>query len=99
HAPALEAERNAALAVAELQHRVGREARTQRRRDILVRPVDDLYQRLPERLVGEVRSGHVGAADDERVEPLALDVLERLVVALDVRARLRAALDLLERER
>ena len=99
HAPALEALVPALLAVAELQHRVRRQARTQRGCDVVVGPVDDLDERLPERFQRQVRLRHVGAGDDERVQPLFLDALEGLVVLRHVGLRLGAARELLERKR
>jgi hypothetical protein len=99
HPPALAAQRPAFLAVAELQHGMGRQTRAQRRGDVGVGPVDDLDQRLPERLFGQFRALHVGAGDDQRVQPAGLDLLEALVKALDVRTALGSARQLFQRER
>ncbi len=42
---------------------------------------------------------HVGTGDDQRIEALFLDGVERFVVTIDVRLPLRAALEFLERKR
>ncbi len=67
HPPALRGKRAALLAVTELKHRVRREARAEDRSDILDGPVDHLDERLPECLLREVRTRHVGPGDHERI--------------------------------
>ena len=71
-------------AVQPLDQCVGREAGAQGARHVLLRPLDQLTERLPERLVGEVLAQHVRTRQHERV---------------DVGGRLRATLDARQGER
>ena len=87
HSPDLGRLRHAVLAIAELQHRVGRQAGTQGRGDVLPGPVDHPHQGCPEGLCRQLRTDHVGARDDQRVQALFADLLERLVVTRDVLTR------------
>src|SRR3569832_1925720 len=99
HAPALEAEVAALLVIAKLFVCVCRVAGAKRRGDVIVGPIDDLDERLPERFEREVGLGDIGAGDDQRVQAVGLDPVETLVILLDVRTAFWSARELIERER
>ena len=81
-APALGRQVGALHAVEPLERGVARKARAEHGGHVLPPPVEDLDERLPERLAGDVGLGDVGAGHDEGVEPVALELVERLVEPL-----------------
>ncbi len=97
--PALVGQAPAALAVTELQHGMGGQARAQGGRDVFMGPVDDVDQGLPERFLGQIALGHICPGDDQGVQAVLLDLLKALVEFRDVLGGLGAAFELLEGER
>ena len=87
------------MSIAEFQHRVSGEAGAQGRGDILIGPVDHVDQGLPEGLVAQLRSGDIGAGDDQGIESLGLDLIQGFVILIDMRLSLLAAWQIGDGER
>ena len=83
--------RMAPLAITKLHYRMRGQAAAQRRRYVFERPVDYLDQRAPEGLLCQRRTDHIGAGDDQGVQPLLPDPLKGIVILVDMGPRRVAA--------
>ena len=48
-------------------------------------PVSHFNQRLPEGLIGEFCTNHIGTGNNQRIQPLRLDLLKAFIVLINVR--------------
>ena len=78
---------------------VGREAGAEHGRDVVFGPANHFHQRFPERLLVQRWIRHVGARDDQCIEPLFRELVEIEIVFFDMCFRLRSAVQLGQRER
>jgi hypothetical protein len=90
HAPALGGQSIPLDAVQLLEYGVRRETGAQDGGDALPCPLHDFGERIGERLGGEIGAGDVGPGDDERVEAILSQRLERALLLGDVFKRLGA---------
>ena len=85
HPPELIAQAGAAcLPVMKVHHRMGGETGAKHRSHVFMSPIDHFDQRLPERLLREIRMTHVRPGDDQGIESILLDLLEGLVIGFDM---------------
>ncbi len=78
-------------AIATFQIRMRSQARAHRGADVPSRPLENLYHRCPEGLIGNIVTNGIGAGDDQGVEPVLPQTTKIFVVRLDITLRLGAA--------
>ena len=74
------------LPITKIEDCVSGETGAKRRGDLLVSPVGNLDQRLPENFLRQIRADDIGTGNDQCVQSLRLDLVEALVMFIDMLA-------------
>ena len=98
YSPAFARQPGALHAVAALNQRMGGQTRTEYGSDILLGPCKNFSQGLPEILFLQMSMSDVCAADDQRIQSVPPDLLERIVIFADMGPGFRTSLQPVYRE-